>query len=1229
MNHAPSILATSACQSSAQLACPMRGLLAAVAAAALAVFVVRAQQVPLPTSAQFSQPTELQLVLPLWYPDGGLPALPLPGLMNEGMQLGTSLAYHTGTGVLAVGMPWFSYTPTNAQLNGGVGVYRKVAVAGVDAWVQQQVVVSDQALTGGILSGRYAQRFGQAVAMSADGTFLIVGAPLTIVTPTINSGAVYVFQALLGGVFTQTATMNLGAVAGAEFGTAIATHPTSNVFAVGAPAVAHGKSSSAVGEVYVYTHNGLTWSKSADIAPASVSSASKSKFGSSLAMTGDLLVVGAPGYAGAGAVFVFELAGGTWTERDLLTQATSGDLFGTAVAVDASGAMLLVGAPGASDKGSAAGAAVVFRHDGSGWLEDARLTAEGSDSGDRLGSSVALSDDGVTAVAGTNRASGAAGFVLVFEDRAGALGDTWEGVAALYEPDAASGEANAFGTAVALVGSTLLVGAPTATAFGVPSAGTAYVFEQSPGLSTSASMVTLNTTYVATSTPSVVFTPHTMVVGEAAHDLTGGMVLVYRRLSQAEAAASAGSPAFELVQHLRAPDTNTELGASVSVDGRVMACGAPKYAHTSTGAVFVYVDVASADGGSAEYWSHRATLVPAAAGSQSQVGQKVAVGRGGAVIVATTLKVKLGGVVVYYADNATHPWASTTWIEQQTLEPFVSGGKVATFGAMVIEWPLLLVSHTGCIDAGCVAVYDLDSAEGFAAPIQMLEGQAFTTTSTAQFGAGIALGTFADGTRLLAVGAPADNGVAAESGAVYVFRPDINGTWVLATRLSPGVDEALGLHLGSSVAVTRHGIVAGAPGAQAGRGAAFVFEPVERTDAGDSGVAALPAVEHMAADQRVLRWQRTARFAPTTVAQDHRFGASVSFDRYAGVVAVGTVGDRVVYTRVITDVPLADVSGISLGRSLQWAACVRQEAFTPIGACPSLALQPPSTPGGFVIPLTSSLAYSLSNQDVWEVGGSGGWELRSDLLVVGDAPPLPSDGVPVDMPTVMVNMLNLRDRSWVFRNLRFVSNPAIVPILPATVPDASTATAVASAGVLGGATGGLGGLGTGIVNAGAGVINVDGGLFQMSPSTSNVRGVLSGCLLQGGLARRGGALHVASGTLTLDRTRVTQCAASLGGALFAQQVCVCVFVCVAAAAACWGRLMRVSPPFLVSVACLFRTLWCCWLILLLIPTTPRTSTVAPRRSSLPPLLRWAHGSLATLRRVTAARCMLALAQGCS
>ena len=144
--------------------------------------------------------------------------------------------------------------------------------------------------------------------------------------------------------------------------------------------------------------------------------------------------------------------------------------------------------------------------------EDARLTAEGSDSGDLLGSSVALSDDGVTAVAGTNRASGAAGFVLVFEDRAGALGDTWEGVAALYEPDAASGEANAFGTAVALVGSTLLVGAPTATAFGVPSAGTAYVFEQSPGLSTSASMVTLNTTYVATSTPSVVFTPHTMTL---------------------------------------------------------------------------------------------------------------------------------------------------------------------------------------------------------------------------------------------------------------------------------------------------------------------------------------------------------------------------------------------------------------------------------------------------------------------------------------------------------------------------------------------------------------------------------------------------------------------------------------------------------------------------------------------------------------------------------------------
>jgi hypothetical protein len=70
-------------------------------------------------------------------------------------------------------------------------------------------------------------------------------------------------------------------------------------------------------------------------------------FGAAVAIDGEFVLIGAPGRAGsAGAVSVFRLLGGAWTEVATVqgSEVLPGERFGSALALDAN--RLLVGAPG-------------------------------------------------------------------------------------------------------------------------------------------------------------------------------------------------------------------------------------------------------------------------------------------------------------------------------------------------------------------------------------------------------------------------------------------------------------------------------------------------------------------------------------------------------------------------------------------------------------------------------------------------------------------------------------------------------------------------------------------------------------------------------------------------------------------------------------------------------------------------------------------------------------------
>jgi choice-of-anchor B domain-containing protein len=195
------------------------------------------------------------------------------------------------------------------------------------------------------------------------------------------------------------------------------------------------------------------------------------QFGAAIAVSGDVLVVGAP-KQGGGAVYVFQRKAGKWTEAAKLTAGSGlpGDELGTSVAVDAG--RLVAGAPGAD---SSKGAVYASRFDArsGAWSPLARVAA-GAEVSDRLGEALALAGGrAVVGAPGLLRGGGQ-------QDGASAYLRIKNGTAMVYavqpdgswKPEATLGvgadTARSFGASVLLTGDEAFVGAPrTAKAAGV------------------------------------------------------------------------------------------------------------------------------------------------------------------------------------------------------------------------------------------------------------------------------------------------------------------------------------------------------------------------------------------------------------------------------------------------------------------------------------------------------------------------------------------------------------------------------------------------------------------------------------------------------------------------------------------------------------------------------------------------------------------------------------------
>jgi FG-GAP repeat protein len=255
---------------------------------------------------------------------------------------------------------------------------------------------------------------------------------------------------------------------GDEFGSAVAIQ--GDIAVVGAPNAA-----SRTGAAYVFQKTTNGWQFDQQL-PANPSPGST--FGTSVAIDGDRIVVGAPGDenvdVGAGAAYVFVHAPGKWTpEAKLIGSENSAfDNFGTSVAIK--GDTIVCGAFGNSDPGlSEVGSAYVFRRVAGLWNQEQELTASDGASLARFGLSVAMNEETIAVGADGDAELGffsGAVYVFTFD------GSTWTQQQKLHAHDPQ--ESASFGYHLAMSGDTIVIGAPQ-NQVGNHTLGAAYIFTRS------------------------------------------------------------------------------------------------------------------------------------------------------------------------------------------------------------------------------------------------------------------------------------------------------------------------------------------------------------------------------------------------------------------------------------------------------------------------------------------------------------------------------------------------------------------------------------------------------------------------------------------------------------------------------------------------------------------------------------------------------------------------------
>jgi FG-GAP repeat len=326
--------------------------------------------------------------------------------------------------------------------------------------------------------------------------------------------------------------------------------------------------------------------------------------------------------------------------RAELSGSPGGGGVGGSVAI--SGATAVVGAPGTNVGGVVgAGAVYVFARSGTGvsatWTQQAELTAPDGARFDGFGQAVAIS--GSTVVVGAPEHNTGIGAVYVFARSAG----TWSQQAELVGSDSTFGAY--FGSSVAISGSTAVVGAVDIGGNGTPAGpGAAYVFVRSgPYWAQHAELTASSVTGINFFGASVAISGATVLVGATGVYGDPGSAYVYVR------SGTAWLGTWSQQAELTAGDgaANDQFGQPVAISGSTALVGAFEH-DSSTGAAYVFTQSGTA-------WPQQAELTGGDGAANDEFGWSVALSGSTAVVGAYGHNSSTGAAYVFKQSGTAWP----------------------------------------------------------------------------------------------------------------------------------------------------------------------------------------------------------------------------------------------------------------------------------------------------------------------------------------------------------------------------------------------------------------------------------------------------------------------------------------------------------------------------------------------------------------------------------------------
>jgi hypothetical protein len=611
---------------------------------------------------------------------------------------------------LVVGAPFESSNATGVNGNQADNTAPQSGAAYV--FIRSPSLWSQQAYLKASNTDKFDQ-FGFTVAIS--GSTVVVGAPFEDSHATgingdqldnraIDSGAAYVFTRNVTNWSQQAFLKASNTDANDHFAKSVAISGDVVVFGAenedssttGVNNNQADNSEADAGAAYVLVRNALNWTQQAYVKPASIDSNREDSFGSSVAISGDTVVIGAPNEdssatgvnghsadvsepdSGAAYVFVRTAAVGgsvtAWTQQAYLKASNTGfsDKFGWSVAI--SGDTIVVGATEEDSNATGvngnqldnstgnSGAAYVFVRTGDTWTQQAYIKASNTRMLYYFGNAVAVSGDTIVIGAYRQISRNIAGEAYVFVRSVG--GTVWNQQAYLIPSNAGP---DAFGEAVAVSGDTIIVGAPSeaSNATGVDgdgannnahASGAAYVFVRPSGgtvWTQQAYLKASNSESLDYFGRSVAVSGDTIVVGAPDEDsdatgVNGSQTNNFARDSGAAYIFVRTGTIWRQQAYLKASNTEAfdYFGNDVAVSGDTIVVGA-FWKSSLSGAAYVFV---RPPGGTA--WTQQTSLKASNAGRDDSFGGSVAVSGDTVVIGAYSEDSNATGVNGVETDNS-------------------------------------------------------------------------------------------------------------------------------------------------------------------------------------------------------------------------------------------------------------------------------------------------------------------------------------------------------------------------------------------------------------------------------------------------------------------------------------------------------------------------------------------------------------------------------------------------